>query len=145
MYYGPGKTVAIDLDQKTDNMTVAWSADQKTLNWFIVVGHANHRVLAGSNISSKITSTVDLQVGPKGVNYIEQIQWRDAASGKLLAASDFFQPSIVGKQVWAGYGGLIYEGLNDSHIMALKVLPKSTSSNSTSTSSGGVAGWLSCY
>jgi hypothetical protein len=39
-----------------------------------------------------------------------------------------------------GIGGLIYEGLNDGGMMALKVLPTSTapspSGNSTSTSSG---------
>jgi hypothetical protein len=26
---------------------------------------------------------------PEGANYVEQIQWRDADTGKLLAASDF--------------------------------------------------------
>jgi hypothetical protein len=26
-------------------------------------------------------------------NYVEQMQWRDAATGKLLAASDFFPPA----------------------------------------------------
>ena len=44
-------------------------------------------------------------------------------------------------QMWPGYGGLVYEGLNDGHIMALKVLPASTApsttGNSTSTSEGG--------
>ncbi len=39
---------------------------------------------------------------------------------------------IVGMQVWAGYGGFIYEGLNEGHIMALKVLPQTTNSNGTS-------------
>ena len=48
----------------------------------------------------------------------------------------------AGFEVWPGYGGLIYEGLNDGHLMALKVLPTSTPtppspppSNSTSTNS----------
>jgi len=36
----------------------------------------------------------------------------------------------VGFQVWAGYGGIIYEGLNDGNLMALKVLP---ATNATST------------
>jgi hypothetical protein len=71
----------------------------------------------------KPSNSADLQVGPKGANYVEQIQWRDTTTGKLLAASDFFSPQIVGMQVWPGYGGLIYEGLNNGHIMALKVLP----------------------
>ena len=108
----------------------------------ILIGPANHRVLVGTNIASNITNPLDLQSGPKGVNYIEQIQWRDAATGKILAASDFFSPMSAGFEVWPGYGGLIYEGLNDGHLMALKVLPTSTPtppspppSNSTSTNS----------
>jgi len=128
---GPGKTVGIDLDQATGNMSVAWSADQSTLSWLVLIDDAANRVLAGTNISSKITNPLDLQVGPKGANYVEQIQWRNADTGKLLAASDFFSPMIVGMQVWAGYGGLIYEGLNEGNIMALKVLP---ATNATSIS-----------
>jgi hypothetical protein len=60
--------------------------------------------------------------------------WRDAATGKLLVASDFFSPMSTWAQVVPGYGGLSYHVLVDGHVMALKVLPKSTSSNSTSTS-----------
>ncbi|MGC1135544.1 MAG: hypothetical protein WA941_22140, partial [Nitrososphaeraceae archaeon] len=108
-----------------------WSADQSTLSWLVLIDDAANRVLVGTNISSNITNPLDLQVGPKGANYVEQIQWRNADTGKLLAASDFFSPMIVGMQVWAGYGGLIYEGLNEGNIMALKVLP---ATNATSAS-----------
>ena len=86
----------------------------------ILIGPANNRGMVGTNISSNVTNPLDLQSGPKSVNYKEQIQWRDAATGKLLAASDFFSPMSTGFEVWPGYGGLIYEGLNDGHIMALK-------------------------
>ena len=67
----------------------------------------------GTNISTNEPDPAALDVGPIGANYVEQIQWREASTGKLLAASDFFSPMIVGMQVWAGYGGFIYEGLND--------------------------------
>jgi hypothetical protein len=143
---GPGRSVGINLDQKTGNMTLAWSSDQTTLSWMILIGPANQRVLVGTNIASNVTNPLDLQSGPKGVNYKEQIQWRDADTGKLLAASDYFSPMSAGFEVWPGYGGLIYEGLNDGHLMALKVLPTSSptpspppsnsaSTNSTSTTS----------
>ena len=135
---GPGKTVGIDLDQNTGNMTVAWTENQKTLSWFILIGPADQRVLVGTNISTNEPDPAALDVGPIGANYKEQIQWREASTGKLLAASDFFSPMIVGMQVWAGYGGFIYEGLNDGHIMALKVLPQTNidsnlTSNNTTT------------
>ncbi|MFL6488408.1 MAG: hypothetical protein ACJ70V_02180 [Nitrososphaera sp.] len=144
---GPGKTVGIDLDQATGNMSLAWSANQSTLSWLTLIDDADQRVLVGTNISSNITNPLDLQSGPVGANYVEQVVWRDADTGKLLAASDYFSPMVAGFEVWPGYGGLIYEGLNEGHIMALKVLPASSpspstsipsqSANSTSTSSPG--------
>jgi len=78
---------------------------------------------------------LNLVPGPKGNNYKEQVQWRDAATGKLLAASDYFGPATVWGELYVGYGGLMYDGLNAGHIMTLKVLP--TSSTSTSTNSTG--------
>lgn len=131
---GPGKTVAIDLDQKTGEMTLAWSAIQKTLSWFNLIGPTDQRVLVGTNISTSEPDPSKLEVGPIGANYMEQIQWRDASTGKLLAASDFFGPMVVGMQTWPGYGGLIYEGLSEGRIMALQVLPQTVDSNETSTS-----------
>src|SRR5207249_2031197 len=110
---GPGKAVGINIDQKTGKMSVAWSTNQTTESWMILIGPANHRVLVGTNIASNVTNVLDLHSGPKGANYIEQIQWRDTATGKLLAASDFFSPMSDGFEVWPGYGGLIYEGLNE--------------------------------
>ena len=55
----------------------------------------------------------------------------DAASGKLLAASDFF-PAAPAATVPVGYGGLIYDLLNNGHIMALQVLPASTAPSAKS-------------
>lgn len=66
---GPGKTVGIDLDQETGNMSVAWSADQSTLSWLVLIDDAVQRVLVGTNILSNITNPLDLESGPKGANY----------------------------------------------------------------------------
>jgi hypothetical protein len=133
MDIGPGMVVGINFNPKTGNMKLAWSADQKTQEFLLLIGPANHRVIVGTNILSNVTNPVDLVPGPKGNNYKEQVQWRDAATGKLLAASDYFSPAPVWGELAPGYGGLIYDGLNAGHIMALKVLPKTTSSNSTTT------------
>lgn len=50
-------------------------------------------------VASNVTNPADLQAVPKGANYLEQIQWRDAETGRLLAASDYFSPMIVGMQL----------------------------------------------
>jgi hypothetical protein len=63
-------------------------------------------------------------------NYKEQMQWRDANTGKLLAASDFFPPATFEGPVPVGYGGMVYDVLNIGNIVALQVLP---AGNTTST------------
>ncbi len=89
MDHGPGN---IDLDQATGNMSVAWSADQSTLSWLagwlVLIDDDANRVLVGTNISSNITNPLDLQVGPKGANYIEQI------SGVMPRLANYLQPLI---------------------------------------------------
>lgn len=137
---GPGKSVGIDIDPATGNMSLAWSKDQKTLSWMVLIGPADQRVLVATNILSNVTNPVDLQSGPKGANYIEQIVWRDANTGRQLAASDYFSPMSAGFQVWAGYGGIIYEGLNDGNLMALKVLPATNAASTTVMTSTTAAG-----
>lgn len=67
-----------------------------------------------------------------GANYVEPVVWRDAGTGRQLAASDYFSPMSAGFQVWAGYGGIIHEGLNDGNIIALKVLPATNAKLSAS-------------
>jgi hypothetical protein len=131
---GPGKLVGINFNQKTGNMSVAWTANDKTQGFLTLIGPVDHRGLVSSNILSTITNPTKLDPGPIGANYKEQVQWRDAATVKLLAASDFFSPwaRLPGPFLLSpGYGGLLYEPLHDGHIIALKVLP---SANSTSPS-----------
>jgi hypothetical protein len=69
------------------------------------------------------------------VSYTEQIQWRDAATGELLAASDYFQGLSTGAQVTPGYGGIIYDMIYGGYIMALQVLPASSPSPSPPSTS----------
>jgi hypothetical protein len=84
-------------------------------------------------MSSTVTQNVSqLYPWPNGENYKEQIQWRDAATGKLLAASDFFPPATDVGPVPVGYGGMIYDILSKCDLIALQVLPQT--SNTTSSS-----------
>jgi hypothetical protein len=40
--------------------------------------------------------------------YTEQVNWRDAATGRLLAESDFFEPLTLGSLTTPGFGGRTY-------------------------------------
>ena len=82
----------------------------------------------GTNM--KLENESDIQSGPINASYTEQVMWRDAETGKLLAASDFFSSMSTGSQIVPGYGGLNFHVLQDGYIMALKVLP---AANATST------------
>jgi hypothetical protein len=144
---GPHKAAAINIDPQTGNMSVAWIEDQWSQSYITLLGPADKRVFVNTNMSSDVTQNwTQLRPGPEGANYVEQIQWRDAATGELLAASDFFSPTAPAATVPVGFGGLIYNLLNTGQIMALQVLPASSpspsispsspSANSTSTQSG---------
>jgi hypothetical protein len=135
---GAGKYVGLDFDQNTGNMSVAWSADQKTLSWMILIGPPEHRVLVGTNITSDEPNPVNWKVGPVGANYQEQVQWRDAATGKLLAATDLYGPMVIGMQVWPGYGGLIYELQTDGSLISFQVLPNNTTANNATVNNTAV-------
>ncbi len=128
---GPGKVVGIDFDAETGNMSLAWSVDQSTLSWMILIGPADQRVLVGTNIKTDGPNPNPLywEAGPVGVNYTEQAQWRDTATGNLLASSDYYSPMTTGMYLWPGYGGIIYDGLTDGGLMALQPLPNPASPN----------------
>lgn len=130
---GPGKVAAINLDQKTGNMTPAWNVDEKTREGAALIGPAKQRVLVWTNIKTNVSNPLDYFPGPIGANYTEQLQWRDAATGRLLAATDYFSPMIFEFQMWPGYCGLIYYGENGGHIVALKVLPAATTNAASTT------------
>lgn len=77
-------------------------------------------------------------------SYTERVVWRDAATGNVLAASDYFSGMSAGAPPDPGFGGLLYYMTYNGHILALQVLPAPvnatsiapTNSTSTSTISG---------
>jgi hypothetical protein len=145
----PHKAFAVDIDPNNGNMSVAWVEPQWSQSYITLIGPSYGRVFVNTNMSSPVTQNVsEMKPGPIGANYKEQIQWRDAATGKLLAASDFFPSAAAYATVPVGYGGLIYDITNIGNIIALQVLPQTNAtssvvmtpataeSNSTSTTSG---------
>jgi hypothetical protein len=129
---GAGKIVGLNYDPITGNMSVAWTANQTTLTFLSLIGPADQRVLVGSNIHPGTTLTQMVNTPPP--SYTEQIQWRDAATGELLAASDYFSGMSVGAPPSPGFGGLLYFLTFNGHIMALQVLPEPNNGTSTTSS-----------
>lgn len=121
MDFGLGTASAIDF--RNGRMSLAWKVKQRTNSYITLIGPPDKRVFVSANARSKETDPTKYNPGPVGVNYMDQIQWRDARTGKLLAASDFYAPATSAGTVPPGYGGLIYNILHDGHGVALKVRP----------------------
>jgi hypothetical protein len=127
----PHKAFAVDIDPNTGKTSVAWVQPEWSQVDITLIGPADKRVFVGTNMSSNVTQSVTKIIAfPEGANYVEQIQWRDANTGKLLAASDFFPSAAYASPLPVGYGGLIYDILNIGNIIALQVQPHA---NNTST------------
>ncbi|MGB8222191.1 MAG: hypothetical protein WCF10_06370, partial [Polyangiales bacterium] len=55
--------------------------------------------------------------------YREQVTWRDAATGQILAESDFFEPLSPGSLIVPGFGGRVYFPTNNG-FLTLQVRPE---------------------
>ena len=134
MDYLAGKVVAVDFTQD-GNMSVAWGpVEQRTISFLTLIGPPDQRVLVPTNNNPNATQQ-QLEQGAKGIGYTytEQMVWRDAETGNILAESDFFPAMSPGILVTPGYGGLIYEMLYNGHIMALQVAPVHAASDVDNT------------
>jgi hypothetical protein len=56
-------------------------------------------------------------------NSKEQLTWRDAATGRIIAESDFFEPLAPGSLITPGFGGRVYFPTGKG-LQVLQVLPK---------------------
>jgi DNA-binding beta-propeller fold protein YncE len=123
---GQGTASAIDL--RNGKLSLAWQVKQRSNSYMTLIGPKDKRVFVAPNFKTDNPADAGdpakLNPGPEDANYTEQIQWRDAETGKLLAASDFYSPAATGAQVPPGYGGMIYNLLNDGRIVPLYVYPK---------------------
>jgi hypothetical protein len=104
---GVGKVAGIGLDQESGEMTVEFVVDCTTLTFQPLIGPADRRVLVLSNMKGdipKMGALLDIVSG----KYKEQVTWRDAATGRVLAESDFFEPLTFNSLIVPGYGGRMY-------------------------------------
>ncbi len=115
-----GTCSAIDL--RDGKLSLAWKENMRTQAFTSLIGPPDKRVFVATNMqSSTETDPTKYDYGPSGANFTEQYQWRDANTGKLLAASDYYPPKSEASQTPPGYGGLIYGLTNNGYVVALFV------------------------
>lgn len=104
---GMKKVAGIKLDPVTGKLTTAFVLDDISNTFQPLYGPADKRVLVLTNIKLPVAIEPILLAVEK-VNYTEQVTWRDAATGEVLAASDFFEPLTINSLVAPGFGGRVY-------------------------------------
>jgi len=59
-------------------------------------------------------------------NYKDQVMRRNAATGRIIAESDFFEPMTIGSLITPGFGGRVYFPTGKGFIV-LQVVPAAAS------------------
>ncbi|MBA7467942.1 hypothetical protein ES707_03180 [subsurface metagenome] len=58
-------------------------------------------------------------------NYKEQLTWRDASTGRIIAEAEFFEPLTINSLTAPGFGGRIYfPTATGKGFYVLHVMPK---------------------
>jgi hypothetical protein len=89
---GMKKIAGITLDQKTGKLETAFVIDAISNTFQPVIGPKGKRVLVVTNIRMESDGQSTQEAVFTLNRYTEQLTWRNAATGKLLATSDFFEP-----------------------------------------------------
>ena len=104
---GMRKVAGIKIDQATGELKVAFVVDNTTTTFQPLIGPKDRRVLLLTNMKLNVEKE-PIKLALFTENYKEQLTWRDAATGKILAASDFFEPLSINGLTPPGFGGRIY-------------------------------------
>jgi hypothetical protein len=120
--FGVGKTAGIKFDPATGDMKTVFVIDNATTAFQPLIGPKDKRVLMLSNMKLNVAAEPMFDALFTG-NYKEQVTWRDAATGRIIAESDFFEPMTFGSLITPGYGGRMYYSSSKGFIV-LQVRPK---------------------
>ena len=121
---GLGKVAGIKLDQATGKMEVVFVVDDVTSTFQPVIGPANQRVLLLTNAKQNVAREPLMAAIFTG-NYTEQLTWRDAATGRILAESSFLEPLTINSLTPPGFGGRVYFPTAEGKgFYVLQVMPK---------------------
>jgi hypothetical protein len=102
---GMRKVASIKIDQATGELKVVFVVDTTT-TFQPLIGPKDKRVLL-TNMTLNVEKE-PIKAALFTENYKEQPPWRDAATGKILAKSDFFEPLVINGLTPPGFGGRIY-------------------------------------
>jgi hypothetical protein len=121
---GMGKVAGIKIDPDTGKLKVAFVVDAISNTFQPVIGPKDKRVLLLTNARLSPGQSVIEAIFTEN-RYTEQLTWRDAATGRILAESDFFEPLTVNSLTPPGFGGRIYfpTAIGGSFYV-LQVMPK---------------------
>ena len=119
---GVGKVAGIKIDQTTGEMKALWMVDDITSAFQPLIGPKDQRIMLLSNAKLNVEKE-PIKLALFTGNYKEQVTWRDAATGRIIAASDFFEPLTPGSLITPGFGGRVYFPTGKGFI-TLQVLPK---------------------
>ena len=122
---GMGKVAGVRIDQETGELELAFVVDNATTTFQPVIGPKDRRVLLLTNMK-KNDPAQPTQLALFSGNYREQLTWRDAATGRILAESDFFEPITINSLTVPGFGGRVYFPTIKEFIV-LQALPRKDS------------------
>ena len=89
-----------------------------------LIGPKDKRVLLLTNMKRNVAKE-PLKAALFTGNYKEQLTWRDAATGKIIAESDFFEPLAINSLTPPGFGGRVYfPTAVGKGFYVLQVMPK---------------------
>ena len=104
---GVGKVAGIKLDPATGAMKTVFVVGDRTTCLVALVGPKEKRVMLTSNQRHDFPFEPMMLALGTGL-YKEQVRWREAATGRLIAESDFFEPMSPNTAVTPGFGGRVY-------------------------------------
>lgn len=119
---GVGKVAGIKIDQASGEMKTVWVVDDTTNAFQPLIGPRDKRVMLLSNARKNVEHE-PIKLALFTGNYKEQVTWRDAATGRIIAESDFFEPLSIGSLITPGYGGRVYFPTAKGFIV-MQVMPK---------------------
>lgn len=118
---GVGKIAGIKIDQATGDLKTAFVLDNMSTTFQPMFGPKDKRILVLTNMKKYAPHEPnDLALFTQ--NYKEQVTWNDAATGRQIAASDFFEPLTINSLIPPGFGGRWYFPMAKG-FMVLQVMP----------------------